>query len=84
MTNASGEIVTVDLEEQLRLLEELPSELRTLVQQAPVQVDLRVIHAIWLRFGAQAHGQIEEVFDQEFPSWRVPILEKKKRRGKYA
>lgn len=71
-TNASGEVTTVNLGEQLQLLESLPATLRALVQHAPVQVDLRVIWAIWQRFGQSAQDQIEAVFDGEFPGWRDP------------
>lgn len=71
-TNASGEVTTVNLGEQLQLLESLPAELRALVQHAPVQVDLRVIWAIWQRFGQDAQDQIEAVFNSEFPGWMDP------------
>lgn len=84
-TNASGgTIITVNLGEQLALLDQLPLRWKELVWVAPTALDLREIAAVRDQLGEAGLPAVVDLLAKLYPGWEFVSYEPKRgrRRGR--
>ena len=81
-SNAGPGQIRANLAEQLDLYDQLPAELKCLIDQAPREQDVREVWQVWKIYGAKAAGLIEAEWTRQFPGWKVEPANLKKRRAK--
>lgn len=78
---ADGQAYEVNREEQLALLDQLPHDLRRLVQSAPVPEDVRNFVRIYQLYGeVKAKELIIATFSRLYPGWEPQLGDEPPRR----